>query len=120
MSPEPPDSEEALPEPPEEVRDAALARVRDYLERFYRDEPDNAVASDNALLALGPDWRERWNTAQAFRVVTRAAFPPGVLKELVDRSARRLVRDDEQAREYLREMYALSSLDTAVNYDELV
>ncbi|RKH38978.1 hypothetical protein [Corallococcus llansteffanensis] len=120
MSNGPAEDGDDFSEPDAETREAALSRVRSYLERFYRDEPDNVVASNNALLALGPDWRERWNTANAFRLVTRAAFPPGTLKELVDQSAHRLIRDDGQAREFLQEMYALSSLDTAVNYDELV
>ncbi|RKH09349.1 hypothetical protein D7V97_16845 [Corallococcus sp. CA053C] len=114
------EGEDEFIEPTEEARSAALVRVRDFLERFYRDEPDNIVASDNALLAVGPDWREHWNAANAFRIVTRATFPPGTLKELVEQSANRLIRDDGQAREFLLEMYALSSLDTAVNYDELV
>jgi hypothetical protein len=100
-------------------REAAFALVKAHLERFYRDEPNNDIAADNALLALA-NWRERWKTSVAFRIVIGSEFPLGALKELVLRSANRLIRDDSHAREFLQKIYSLSSLDAAVNFDELV
>jgi len=112
--------EDDFVEPTEEERTNALDLVKLYLKRFYHDEPDNYVASTHAMSALTPDWRERWKTAVAFRIVVHAVFPAGLLKELVEGSANRRVRDDEQAREYLQKVYDLSMLDAAINFDDLV
>ncbi|MBJ6764106.1 hypothetical protein JGU66_25310 [Myxococcaceae bacterium JPH2] len=119
MSPETRDPD-APPAPSSPAaREAALATVRDYLERFFKVERDIAVSADEALLTVGPHWRERWKTAQAFRLVMREDFPPGTLKSLVDDHTSMLAPDDDHARETLHVIFTMSSLHGAVDHDEL-
>jgi hypothetical protein len=96
-----------------------LELVGAYMEKFYRNEPNDDVASDAALLTVGPNWQERWRIATAFRFLLDTPLSAGILKGLVKRCANREVSNDDQAREYLRKIFSLSSLDAAVNFDEL-
>lgn len=99
---------------------AAIAVVGAHLKRFYRDEPSDDVAARNAILVEGASWRDWWRVAAAFDVLFRATLPAGTLRELVVKHANRPAIDDAAALAYLRHLHTLSSLDTAVNLDDLV
>lgn len=95
-----------------------LALVGSYLKRFFYYEPNDDVASLNALNAFMYKPDDRWKLAEAFRAVLEASLHADTLKQFVQLNARRGVTDDEQAREFLQSIYHLTALDIAPNYDE--
>ena len=93
--------------------------VAGYLARFYKDECNDITAAKNAVWAAVEERRQQWKVRCAFRRIMDAAFPEGTLTRLVVENAKRNVWSDEEAREFIRQVYEDTYLDNAVDYDEL-
>jgi len=96
----------------------SLELIADFLENFYRDEPDDIVAAKNAVWA-GVDDRQRvWRISRAFRDVLDGELPDGVLREIIISHAKRDVWSDAEAQEYLQKIYEDTYLGDVLGFDD--
>jgi hypothetical protein len=98
----------------------ALAVIREYFRRFYRNEPNGDIAGTAAIRAMIGKHAEEWLVARAFRTVIGAPFAPGYLRGFVCEHAGRDLEDDAEAREFLQEVYDGNAMDLAFDPNLLI
>ncbi len=93
--------------------------LKDFLIRFYHEEPDDLKAAIAALKGLRFSSKYELEVAQAIENGVRKPLPEGTLSELVRRYANRFVTSDEQAKRFIEDVYKNCGLDNAFDIDEL-
>lgn len=83
-----------------------LEMVGDFLATFYHEVMDYEDATEWAAAQLNGDPQYHQTLKRAFEVVVQKSYPPGVLTDVVQRQANRFVGNDDQARQFLEEVFA--------------
>ncbi|MDM9583742.1 hypothetical protein [Nostoc sp. GT001] len=95
-----------------------LEVIGDFLIRFYHEEPDDLQASIKAVETMTSLFDYEWEVATAFRNLLEMELPPGQIRDLVRLKANRYAQNDDDAREFLKEIYQSNDLENAINFKD--
>jgi len=97
---------------------SSIEVVSEFLSRFYHEEPNDLLAATNAMKAMKGMFDYEWAIATAFKDLLQNPQPPNTLKNIVKEWANRHARNDEEALNFLLEVYDNTTLEAAIHLDE--
>ena len=98
--------------------DNSLHIVSLFLSRFYHEQPDDILASTNAVTKMSGLFDYEWEIASAFRDILQQSLPPGTLQKLVREWGNRAARSDDEARVFLEKIYDYTGLEGAIDISD--